>query len=40
MNEKVVKDICHYIIDNINDEISLSLIADEFNYNTCHILRT
>ncbi len=40
MDEKVVKDICHYIIDNINDEISLSLIADEFNYNTCHILRT
>lgn len=39
MDENLVREICEYIIDNINNDVSLSLIADEFNYNMCHVAR-
>lgn len=39
MDKKVVREICNYILDNINDEFTLSLVADEFNYNMCHLVR-
>lgn len=39
MDENVIREICNYILDNINDEVTLALIADEFNYNVCHLVR-
>ena len=39
MDENVIRDICDYILDNINDEVTLSLIANKFNYDRCHLVR-
>lgn len=37
--EKVVKEICKYIIDNIDDEITLNQLEKEFYYTKYYITR-
>ncbi len=39
MTEKLVKDICLYIDDNINDSLTIDDIALEFHFNKFHLMR-
>ncbi len=39
MNEELVKDICLYIDDNINENLTIDEIALEFHFNKFHLMR-
>lgn len=39
MNENLVKDICLYIDDNLNDNLTIDEIASEFHFNKFHLMR-
>lgn len=39
MTEKLVKDICLYIDNNINDSLTIDEIASEFHFNKFHLMR-
>lgn len=39
MDSNIIQGIIAYIINNINEEISIDSIADEFHYNRFHLMR-
>lgn len=39
MDESIIKDICTYLIQNINESLSISDIADIFHYNKYYLIR-
>lgn len=39
MNENVIREICEYLIYNINEDISIDELADMFHYNKFYLIR-